>query len=84
MATYVVETFLSRDRAADLVSQTERLREAFPLRHVASYFIPEEETTLHVVHASSPDAVREALKRAGIVADRIVEADPDVARVVQD
>ena len=75
MATYVVETFLSRERAADFESLTARLREAFPVRHVASYFIPDDETTLHVVHATSPDAVREALERVGLTADRIVVAD---------
>ena len=75
MAIYVVETFLSRERAADLQSLTDRLRDAFPVKHLASYFIPEEETTLHVVQATSPDAVRAALERAGIAADRIVLAD---------
>lgn len=71
MAIYVVETFLSRERADDLESLIARLRDAFPVTHLASYFIPDEETTLHVVQASSPDAVREALERAGITADRI-------------
>ena len=75
MAIYVVETFLSRERAADLELQAARLREAFSVRHLASYFLPDEETTLHVVQATSPDAVREALERAGVFADRIVEAD---------
>ena len=75
MATYVVETYLSRERAADFESLTARLREAFPVRHLASYFISDDETTLHVVQASSPDAVREALERVGLTADRIVLAD---------
>ena len=75
MAIYVVETFLSRERTADLDPMTARLREAFPLQHMASYFIPDEETILHVVEAVSPDAVREALGRVGITADRIALAD---------
>ena len=75
MAIYVVEAFLSRERVGDLESLTARLRDAFPVKHLASYFIPDEETTLHVVQASSPDAVRAALERAGIAADRIVLAD---------
>jgi hypothetical protein len=75
MAIYVVETFLSRERAAELEPMTARLRAAFSIKHLASYFIPDEETTLHVVEATSPDAVREALERVGLIADRIALAD---------
>ena len=76
MATYVVEAFLSRERAAELETLTARLPDAGPVRHVASYFIPEDETTLHVVEGASADAIRQALQRVGLTADRIVLADP--------
>jgi len=36
---------------------------------------PQEETAFHVLQASTPDAVREALERAGMAPDRVVIAE---------
>jgi beta-phosphoglucomutase-like phosphatase (HAD superfamily) len=75
MAIYVAEAYLSRARASDLESVRERLRDVLTVRHLFSYFVPEEETAFHVLQASTPDAVREALERAGVAPDRVVVAE---------
>jgi hypothetical protein len=38
--------------------------------------VPEEETAFHILQAATPDAVREALERAGMTPDRVVVAEP--------
>lgn len=84
MATYVIETYLSRARAAELQPATVRLREAVVaaqmaqrrLRHVRSYFIREDELCFHVLEAPSLEATIDIVRRAGLSPERIVEAEP--------
>jgi hypothetical protein len=84
VATYVIETYLSRARAAELEPATVRLREAVVaaqtaqgrFRHVRSYFIPEDELCFHVLEAPSLEATIDIVRRAGLSAERIVEAEP--------
>ena len=75
MAIYVAEAYLSRARASDLEALRRTLRKDVLVRHVLSYFTPDQETAFHLLEANSVEAVREALARAGITADRIGVAE---------
>ena len=84
VATYVIETYLSRARSSELDAATARLREAvgatssdeWPVHHVRSFFVPEDETCFHVVEAPSLEATIELSRLAALTPDRIVEAEP--------
>lgn len=82
MATYVIETYLSRARPEALAPAIDRLREAIavtstpeaPIHHVRSFFVPEDEICSHVVEAPSIGDMQRLSRRAGLQPDRIVEA----------
>lgn len=83
MATYVIETYQSRTHPGELDAATSRLRAAVaaapaiegPVRHVRSFFVPEDEMCFHVVEAPSIETTTELSRRAGLVPERIVEAE---------
>ena len=86
MATFLIETYLSRERAADVEQQAASLEGVIAaivaarsgarphLRHVRSYFVADDETCFHVIEAPSAEAAREIARRAGLTVDRVVEA----------
>ena len=71
MPEYLVElyTVAGPDSAA-----LARLGDGTAVRYLRSILIPGDETCLHLVEADSPERVAEAFERAGLEADRIVEA----------
>ena len=83
VATFVIETYQSRTRTGELDAATSRLRAVVaaatpiegPVRHVRSFFVPEDEMCFHVVEAPSIGTTAELSRRAGLVPERIVEAE---------
>ena len=69
MPEYLVELYTATEPDAVVLA---RLGTA--VRYVRSILIPGDETCLHLVQADSPERVAEAFERAGLAADRIVEA----------
>jgi Protein of unknown function (DUF4242) len=82
LATFLVEAHEPRSRAGTLSELEARAGAAAAdlssvgtaVRYVRSFFVPEDETCFHVFEATSADAVRAASERAGLAAQRIVEA----------
>ena len=71
MPAYLVELYTVAD--PDLAALA-RLGDETAVRYLRSILIPGDETCLHLVEADSPERVAEAFERAGLEADRIVEA----------
>jgi hypothetical protein len=79
--TYVVESYLTRHRAENLGETAAVIRRAaeelsragLPVTYDRSDFLAEDEFCLHFFEAESAQAVAQALERAGVACDRIVE-----------
>jgi hypothetical protein len=71
MPEYLVELYTTAD--ADPVVLA-RFGHGTAVRYLRSILIPGDETCLHLVDADSSELVAEAFERAGLTADRIVEA----------
>jgi hypothetical protein len=79
--TYVVESYLARPRAESLRETTRILRltaeelsrAGSQVRYERCHFLAEDELCLHFFEAESAEAVAEALERAGLSCERIVE-----------
>ncbi|MCI0344571.1 MAG: DUF4242 domain-containing protein [Chloroflexi bacterium] len=83
MATYVVETYLSRAAEGQpdatigrVVSSADAISaEGPPVRYLRSIFIPDDDTVLLLFEADSIEVVRAVTVRAGIDVDRIALTD---------
>jgi hypothetical protein len=81
MPSYIVESYLSRTRRADLPSLATRARDAAhalaiegqDVAYLRSAFVPEDEVCLHWFIASSPAAVTEVARLAKLEFDRVIE-----------
>ena len=79
MPSYLIEGYLPRSRASELLDAAARLgraakaltAEGVQVRHVRSSFLPGDELFLHVLEAESAEAAGDATKRAGISPERI-------------
>jgi hypothetical protein len=83
VATFVIESYLSRARAGDFDRSVAELRHAVEvaaaggdrsIRHVRSYYVADDEIAYDVVEASSSETVEQLARDAGLTPDRIVEA----------
>ena len=82
MAEFLVELYVAREEAAVLELQAERAQraaeeltdEGTPVRFLRSIFVPEDETCFFLYEAVSVAAVRDAVGRAGLLCERVVEA----------
>jgi len=77
MPTYLVEAYGANhdDALADARERALRAAElAGGVRFVRTTFLPADETILHVFEAPSAEALRDAVKRAALTYERIVEA----------
>ena len=83
VATFVIETYLSRLRAGELDAIAAGIRAAIDsapdaperIRHVRSFFVPDDESCFHVIEAPSLEMAVDAARRAGLSADRVVKAE---------
>jgi len=82
MPSYLVECYLPHSRSCELPDAAARAREAAQaltaegarIRYVRTTFVPSDELCLHVFEADSAEQVSEAIRRAGIEPERVVEA----------
>jgi hypothetical protein len=87
VAEYLVELYVARDDAAALergAAQARRAaeeltREGTSVRFLRSIFVPEDETCFYLYEAASAAAVRDAVGRAALSFERVVEAVPSPA-----
>jgi len=83
VATFVIESYLSRTGTGELDAAAARLRAAIDempeaagrVRYLRSMFVPDDEMCFHVIEAPSQAVAIEAARRAGLTPDRIVEAE---------
>jgi hypothetical protein len=84
MRTYLIDSFMSRDRPQALRDAARCLRqvigtlaaEGSAVVYLRTAFLPGDERCLHTLQADQATTVREATKRAGIAPERVIEALP--------
>lgn len=82
MTEFLLELYVPRSEEASAerhgararLAAEELAREGTPVRYLRSIFVPEDETCFYLYEAASPEAVREAARRAQLPADRVIEA----------
>jgi hypothetical protein len=72
---YLIERYVPAGRRAEIGAAIAGMSAGDRVRHLRATFVPDDETCFHVVEAASREAVRQALKRAAITYERLVEAD---------
>jgi hypothetical protein len=84
MPSYLVESYVPRARADELRDAAEHARmaaaalaaEGRVVRYLRSTFLPLDEVCLYLLEAESAAVAGEAMERAGISFERVVEALP--------
>ena len=81
--SYLAEAYTARSRAAEVEAAARRATVAAAalaetgraVRYVRTVFVPGDETCFYLFEADAAEDVADALRRAGIDCERIVEAD---------
>jgi hypothetical protein len=81
--SYLAEAYTARSNAAAVEAAAGRATAAAaaltaagrPVQYVRTVFVPGDETCFHLFEADAAEDVAEAVRRAGIECERIVEAD---------
>ena len=82
MAEYLLEVYVTRTDTKAVEDGTRRARagaeaaaaDGSIVRFVRSIFMPADDTCFFLYEADSPEAIREAARRAGLPMERVVEA----------
>jgi hypothetical protein len=82
MTNYLVELYRPSPDPESLRGVADRLAvsarslsgEGTPVRYIDAVFLPDDEISLHLFEASCDVDVRAVVRRAGLIADRIVPA----------
>jgi hypothetical protein len=83
VATFVIESYMSRTGTGELDAAAARLRAAIAempesagrVRYLRSMFVPDDEICFHVIEAPSQQVAVDAARRAGLTPDRVVKAE---------
>ena len=83
MATFVIESYMSRTGTGELDAAAARLRAAIDdmpesagrVRYLRSMFVPDDEMCFYVIEAPSQEVAVDAARRAGLTPDRVVKAE---------
>ena len=83
MATFVIESYMSRTGTGELDAAAAKLRAAIAtlppsagrVRYLRSMFVPDDEICFHVVEAPTLEAAVEAAGLAGLTPERVVKAE---------
>jgi uncharacterized protein DUF4242 len=83
VATFVIESYMSRTGTGELDAAAARLRAAIAempesagrVRYLRSMFVPDDEICFHVIEAPSHQVAVDAAGRAGLTPDRVVKAE---------
>lgn len=71
MPEYLVELYAVAESSPETLAHVS---DGTAVRYLRSILIPGDETCLHLVEAACAEHVAKAFERAGLAADRIVEA----------
>jgi hypothetical protein len=72
--SYLVERYLPEPDDGELEAAIAAIAPDVGVRHLRATYVPEDETSFHVIEAPSARAIREVLGGAGITYERVVEA----------
>ena len=92
MKSFIVEAYVPCSQSADahaaalaLAAVADELtRTGTKVRHVATTFLPDDETCFHLFEAASAEAVEEVSRRAGLGERRVLRAVTARSRAVGD